>query len=101
MRKSSCHMKDGSVFTVFIQRILSGKSEYDVQFKKPGRIALEYELTQGAWRLNTLFQKLIWTVPASRFDIPKAISWITYEKAENWDSQLEQLEERNCLYLWI
>jgi GLPGLI family protein len=72
--KAEARLADGSTFTVYYTtEIVPENKDYDYQFRSLNGLPLEYELSQGKFRIRYTVSKInLNPVPASRFDIPKS-----------------------------
>jgi GLPGLI family protein len=83
--KAEAKLSDGSVFIVYYTpEIVPENKDYDYQFRNLNGLPLEYELTQGKFRIKYTVSKInLNPVPASRFDIPKTgYREMTYEESK-------------------
>ena len=83
--KAEAHLADGSTFIVFYTtEIIPENKDYDYQFKSLNGLPLEYELTQGKFKIKYTVSKInLNPVPASKFDIPKSgYREMTYEESK-------------------
>jgi GLPGLI family protein len=83
--KAEAHLADGSTFIVFYTtEIIPENKDYDYQFKSLNGLPLEYELTQGKFKIKYTVSKISMNpVPASKFDIPKSgYREMTYEESK-------------------
>jgi len=83
--KAEAKLADGSVFTVYYTpEIVPENKDYDYQFRNLNGLPLEYELTQGKFRIKYTVSRInLNPVPASKFDIPKTgYREMTYEESK-------------------
>jgi hypothetical protein len=83
--KAEAKLSDGSTFTVYYTpEIVPENKDYDYQFKNLNGLPLEYELTQGKFRIRYTVSRInLNPVPASRFDVPKTgYREMTYEESK-------------------
>jgi GLPGLI family protein len=83
--KAEATLADGSTFTVFYTpEIVPENKDYDYQFRNLNGLPLEYELTQGKFKIRYTVSKInLNPVPASKFDIPKSgYREMTYEESK-------------------
>ena len=83
--KAEAKLADGSTFIVYYTpEIVPENKDYDYQFKSLNGLPLEYELSQGKFRIKYTVSKInLNPVPASRFDVPKTgYREMTYEESK-------------------
>ncbi len=83
--KAEARLGDGSTFTVYYTpEIVPENKDYDYQFRNLNGLPLEYELTQGKFKIRYTVSKInLNPVPASKFDIPKSgYREMTYEESK-------------------
>ncbi|HTE23400.1 hypothetical protein [Flavitalea sp.] len=83
--KAEAKLSDGSTFIVYYTpEIVPENKDYDYQFKNLNGLPLEYELSQGKFRIKYTVSRInLNPVPASRFDVPKTgYREMTYEESK-------------------
>jgi GLPGLI family protein len=83
--KAEARLADGSSFVVYYTtEIVPENKDYDYQFRSLNGLPLEYELSQGNFRIKYTVSKInLNPVPASKFDIPKSgYREMTYEESK-------------------
>jgi GLPGLI family protein len=83
--KAEARLADGSSFIVYYTAdIIPENKDYDYQFKNLNGLPLEYELSQGKFKIKYTVSRInLNPVPASKFDLPKSgYREMTYEESK-------------------